>query len=478
MKLGNNINKGIKEAFSEHTVPLRDAQWERIQKELNAPSKKKPFIFWPFVLIGIVVSAGILMQYLNRDTKIAAEVQSLQLATPKVELTEPGLQSKSEVNDAIVSAKEDESEKLESSIPTNTHASAAEQVESNQKSPISRNSKKENQIEKISETHSIANNEAIKVKSETTLGQDSKGIVQTVKQEEPLTQMGPEQVYEAANLKYKWPLNELSTSPLLISEVEKVKAPLPIDSSFYMIHTKPRSWDLFALGFSTGVSTVSTQVEGISNEQKLHKDTRYLFEQSTKNQQTRFFNLTFDYLFLARFGIGLSTGLQYRSISSAVDISYRLNQIPLRMPNGDIFTYYTAPDSMSPLIKVSNKTALRYINVPIKLTYTFNIRRIHEIQISGGTNFAILAGSKGNTFSLNDASTQPMGNMISNLFNAGYTGGLMYSRPIMRRAPLDHWYLGCALQYQKNRQDYNMDYGILRSNVVAYNIAFNLRYKF
>jgi hypothetical protein len=478
MKLGNNINKGIKEAFSGHTVPLRDAQWERIQKELNAPSKKKPFIFWPFILIGVLVSAGILIQYVNRDAKIAVDEQLAQVDVSKLEITEPQIQNRSEEENTDSTLKENEVQKTESNESSNTVANDAKQSRSNHKSPINKKSKKENQIEKYSEPHSIINSEVIEAKSETTLGQGSIGIVQMVKQEESLTQIGPEQVYEAANLKYKWPLSELSTLPLMVSEVEKVKAPLPIDSSFYKVKEKPRRKNLFALGFATGVSTVSTKIEGISNEQKLHKDTRNLFEQSTQNQQTQFLNLTFDYLFFARFGIGLSTGLQYRSISSAVDISYRLNQIPLRMPNGDILTYYTAPDSMSPLIKVNNKTALRYINIPIKLTYTFNIKRIHEIQLSGGTNFAILAGSKGNTFSLNDASTQPVGNMISNLFNAGYTGGIQYSRPIMRKAPLDHWYLGCAFQYQKNRQDYNMDYGILRSNVLAYNIAFNLRYKF
>ena len=161
------------------------------------------------------------------------------------------------------------------------------------------------------------------------------------------------------------------------------------------------------------------------------------------------------------------------NIASNIQMDYRLNQIPFRMPNGDILTYITLADSLSPVIKVNNETALRYINIPVKIAYAFYIKGIHEIQLSAGTNLSLLAGSKGNTFSLNEAKTQPVGNMISNIFNAGYTGGIQYSRPIIK-----HWHLGCGMLIQRNRQDYNMDYGILKSKLALNNLNLTLKYKF
>jgi hypothetical protein len=230
----------------------------------------------------------------------------------------------------------------------------------------------------------------------------------------------------------------------------------------------------FAIGFSSGFSPVRTSVSKVSNGSKLHKDTRGLFDQMNDNQRSTFINIGFDYMLLPKLSLGFSSGLQCREISNTIDLTYKLNEIPFREKNGDIQFYIHVPDSQRPpVISVRSQMTFRFVNVPFRLSYGYVFKGSNELQFSGGLNLSMLAGVKGNTFSVNEVSIKPVSETIEGFFNVGYTGGLMYSRKIYK-----NWWLGIETQFQRNHLKYDTGYGTLKSKTDIYNFNFNLKYRF
>ena len=315
MKLRNNINKAIKEALSEHSVPLREPQWDRIAADLQAPKKKKPFVFWTLLLLCLVLISGICAFFINKRAGLdQAELVSQTEVTHSPRLVDEQKleQAKSELSEAQKTKDLEQVQPLAASQrpPSKTDGNRNRvarngKVKNSQSTDLSFTQKKADEDLKQAPVNlgEKMNTKPNLMDLPSTANQASGNIDdQRFKLIEPNLELG--------NLNFQWPLTLFSEAPWQIEFIEKVsqpevKTPETLRPKTNVKVAKPR----FAIGLSSGYSSVSTHIESISNEQKLHKDTRKIFEQTNSNQQSSFFNLSFDYLLFSKIGIGFSTGI-------------------------------------------------------------------------------------------------------------------------------------------------------------------------
>ena len=148
----------------------------------------------------------------------------------------------------------------------------------------------------------------------------------------------------------------------------------------------------YAFSLSGGFSKMDVKVSGVENNNKMHKDTRMIFEQSNQNLKTTFINFGFDLLVFPRINIGLNTGIQYVKVETPVNINYQLTEIPWRDQEGNITHYIDRP----PIDLSSNSTNYTtYINVPLRINFSLPLNPTNEILLTAGANLSTLAAVKG-----------------------------------------------------------------------------------
>ncbi len=230
----------------------------------------------------------------------------------------------------------------------------------------------------------------------------------------------------------------------------------------------------FAIGFSTGVGTTNIKVNGITNSNKIHRDAESLFDLTNANSRGQHFNFNFEWYPIQKFAIGFAAGLQYRNIVQTFDFSYKLNQLPFRDVNENILGYIFVPDSADPLVfHVQGRNELNYVNVPIRVMYTLPINAKNDLIFSGGVNASFMTKANGQTFSINTTQLTNLNGLYKNKFNVGLSLGLQYSYNVYKK-----WWLGTEFQFQQNKYNYSLDYGVLRSKIKITNYNLAVRYKF
>lgn len=476
MKSSNRLNKALKEALDGKPAPLREAQWERLQAELGEKKEKRGFLPWFFLLMPMLLIAAGIAYYALTDHKTpqTGMQENNGPRTPQVKSNDSVLKPESVQEPVNTSAETSESSERKKPVNKAEHTlPEAEQTNASHSAgagpSLSEPASATGSGEKMAGSTEAS---GAAVQPDPALNQDpQKKAIETERKPSERPFMLSDLQMRASTLALPDPMAIPGDSSRPQETVEanpktKVAALKPLKPKMPAA-SRPR----FALGLAGGFAFVNTSVSGLTNEQKLHKDTRSVFEQSTERQRSGFLNLNFDWRFFHSLNFGLSTGLQYRVIGNKMDVAYTLREVPMRGLNGDIVFYFNIGDSL--IIKAKNSTAFRFVNVPVKLSYAFMAGARTELQLSGGPNFSLLAGSSGYTISLNEGSTRPVGEMVSQLFDVGYTAGLMASRQIYKQ-----WWLGLETQFQRNHLNYDLGYGILKSKMDTYNLSVNLRYRF
>lgn len=481
MKSSNKLNKALKDALDNNPMPLHESQWERLQKDLGKDERKPKFLYWFLIVIPMIMVLGF-GYYLGRESKSDSTKSELAIVNTTVGNATKSNSNENDLNtpnqaNTIVEQNPNSSNTSKNNSTNTTQNISANNNSNTAESNTNNTSSNQNNSNTFSESPESNSNEN-QVNTQNSSNENlnsSTDIIANGENEVNIQDMeSPIQVYSMMNYpkkkEFKW--NNKDDDPIKFSFVD-YKESFKKSSKDKKITDDPER-TFFALGFASGFSLVSTEVSGISNSEKLHKDTRSLFEQSTENQHSYYLNVNFEWLPFKNFNFGLNTGIQYIEVSNDMDIKYKLNQIPFRMPNGDISFYIPISDSMNPpTIQVKNRATYRFVNVPLKIGYTFPLGSKQEIGLSGGINMSFLAGTKGNTFSLNEASVQPIKEIITNVFNVGYMGSVMYSRQVYKQ-----WWIGAEYQFQRNNLKYDMDYGILSSKLKVNAINLNFRFKF
>ncbi len=471
MKSGNKLNKALKDALDGNPAPLNESQWARIESELSG-KRRKPFGFWLLLLVPMLMALGI--AYYSGLNKGREEVGSVQGNS-----NSPEQLIQSNTSDKTGRETKNGNPEQELNIADGKLNPAIQADKTPGNKPGS-NETADSKSGSEPEPDFAANEESGQDKFKSGNLNDA--------EEEPNNANSPEVADPMAGVPDLYPgvysaISQPGLKAVIIEteQLQKVNADTRESNELLRKtlagkdkpHIDPPA-KRFAIGFASGFSIVNTEVTALTNEKKLHKDTRSLFEQSTRNQNSMFANVIFEWMPFKAFTLGIHSGIQYRSVSNRMDIDYKLNQIPFRDMEGNISFYVPIHDTLNPpTISVRNNTSFRFVNIPLCLNYSFMQGVRNEFRLSAGLNFSLLAGSSGNTFSLNEAGVRPVGEMISNIFDMGYTGGLMYSRNIYRQI-----WLGTEIQMQNNHLNYDMDYGILKSRLRAYNINLNIRYKF
>lgn len=230
----------------------------------------------------------------------------------------------------------------------------------------------------------------------------------------------------------------------------------------------------FAIGFSTGLGTTNFKVNNISNASKVHKDAESLFNQSNANSKTMHLNFNLEWYPLQSAKLGFAAGFQYRSITQNMNINYKYNQIAFRDTTDNILGYIFIPDSSKPVIyHVQGVNKLNYFNIPLRVIYAMPINNKNEILFSGGMNLSFLTKANGESFSVNTAEFSKLSALYKNKVNIGWTLGVQYSYNVYRQ-----WWLGVETQFQQNRYNYFVDYGLIRSRIKITNYNMAVRYKF
>lgn len=473
MKSGNKLNKALKDALDGNPAPLNESQWARIESELSG-KRRKPFVFWLLLLIPMLTALGI--AYYSGLNKGRQEITSVTVNSNSV-----GTDQESKISDNAISQNNAGNQEAEPDKSTNKSNPAIQEADKSEKDNVASQHSNNN---KYQETVGGGNQLLSGEPDKTPGGRNTDSGIKTGTApahrpvvDDPMA--GSPDLYPGVYSVIANPaIKAIAVVPEVQNEVESDTK--ESSDSLRKRLTGKEDEDIkpkrkrFAIGFASGLSFVSTDIAAVTNEKKLHKDTRSLFEQSTRNQHSSFANVIFEWMPFKALTLGIHSGIQYRSVSNRMDIDYKLNQIPMRDMEGNISFYIPIHDTMNPpTISVRNTTAFRFVNIPLCLNYGFMAGKRDEIKVMAGLNFSLLAGSSGNTFSLNEAGVRPVGEMISNIFDMGYTGGLMYSRNVY-----GNFWLGTEMQMQNNRLDYDMDYGILKSRIRSYNLNLNLRYKF
>lgn len=488
MKSSNKLNKALKDALDNNPMPLHESQWERLQKDLGKDEKKPKFLYWFFVLIPMIMVLGI-GYYLGRESNSDSTKSELAIVN-----TNNGNASESNSNemelDTHIQSNANAEQNPNSSSESNSNSTNTIQNKpansnntTSESNTINTNSNQNNSSN--SSESNVANTNDKDVSTQNSLNGTQNTTNGTQNSSSDIVANGENVIINQENelpihvfsvLSYprkkdfKW--NSKDEDPLKLSFFENKEGSKKTSKGKKNSIDPERTF--FALGFATGFSLVSTEVSGISNSEKIHKDTRKLFEQSTENQHSYYLNVNFEWTPFKSLNFGLNTGIQYIEVSNDMDIKYKLNQIPVRLPNGDISFYIPISDTMNPpTIQVKNRATYRFVNVPFKIGYTFPLGSRQEIGLSGGINMSFLAGTRGNTFSLNEASVQPIRESIANIFNVGYMGSVIYSRQVYKQ-----WWIGAEYQFQRNNLKYDMDYGILNSKLKVNAINLNFRFKF
>ncbi len=529
MNSNDNLQRALKKAFEDHKEPLREAQWDRLNAELEKEPRKKRFLPWFFISFAILLMAVAIGFWFGKNTNTTASshennqsVVAKSLATAEDTLIHNGqLNTTNQFSD---------SNTLSNSNTSNNALANKVSSQASTPSGLIGNNKPELGAEKSvpSNGKDIKNNKPTKA-SIDILGESGTGnlntsnaggtkpVVEKVNEKgsEKVTSVQPDKGSNTmgSNGDNAKPNTQLANtandsdakngetkigSP--IHEKPKVKVNM-IDTNVNAVwiasidsanQTKEDSLNKkggkkggknngatsqisrFAVGFSTGFGSAVFKVKGFTNASTIHKDAEYLFNQSNANSKANHVNFNFEWFPFQKFGLGFSSGFQYRSISQTINMNYKFNEVPFRDTNSNIVGYVFIPDSSKPMVyHLQSVNKLNYINIPLRLMMTIPINPKNEFLVSAGLNLSFMAKAKGQDFSVNTTEFRSLKSFYQNKVNLGWTIGMQYSYNIYQK-----WWLGAEAQYQQNQYKYFVDYGVIKSKIKITNYNICVRYKF
>lgn len=529
MKQNNRLNKALHEALRDHPEPLHEAQWERLRADLDRDKKRK--FPWFFLLTGAVLLASISTYILINTSSVPDHQLSVQSNT-----TESGSQNATQSNpdsteqigssqqSPASGAQNSDNSKSTAPVSGNGHAGNGSGVISNPNNqpnkPIQSNSNpsQSNSNSSHSNQHGgsgsspvnasgnpditadlpaknpITNNptqnrEPLDKKShgkensndQTDSANDSRKITDNTNPDLPKTMQGksvePGSVdsHKPADDTQSGDSSKIKTNSTADAQTDDKKG----DKS--NVNKNPGKSpgnggnddkpSRMVFGFTGGISLATTKIVDLTNQKYFHKDTKKVFEENNQHQTSTFFNFSFEYK-LKNFGLRFNSGLQYRSIYNSVNYDYRLNEVPWRNADNSIDTYFRVPDSSAMSFKINSKQALRFITIPLQLSYGFKLSEKYEMILNAGLNLSALVGAKGNALDLVNYETTSVSSMIKQKFTFGYTGGLQISRQLY-----NNWWLGLEANLGTINLAYNLGYGDLKSRIFNRSLSFQLRYK-
>lgn len=490
MKPNNKLNQALKDALFEHPEPLHDGQWERLRAELEE-KKKRRFLPWFFLFAGVLLCAGLVYLYINGDgNKIAIQEQManhqtnshtsdstiISNTTNELPLPESATASTNEGDPTVKSGK------MASQPRRNTHTSP-----SNSYATTVQQSIDDGHGPSLKEDYSGSKKDLIETVNHETpggmLATGDKG--QSVKTNEEGNNNNKTINSDSGKNSSKDPAlktilvadgnttkNQLKKDDLTSTGAESNK-----DTTKKSDTTKGPGEDKkkvkWVFGLNAGYAVVNSVVTGLTNEEQLHKDSRNIFKMGNDKQSAMFYNFNVEYRFSQKIGLRMNTGLNYRLLNNNVDFTYKLSQVPVRLPDNTILTYITIPDTSNPLIfRLRENQSYSFLSIPLYLNYSLPINAQSELILGGGVNISALIGSTGSAFSLNEMSYKKSGDMIKHPFNLGMSLSLGYSRRLF-----GNWWLGADFGMQSMGLKYDLGYGDLKSRMNSRSFGLNIRYK-
>lgn len=430
----DNLQRVLQEAFENHTEILREAQWERLE---GAMVKKKKRRFFPFFILFSVIcfTAGV--------TYFLTVKFGLK-NTPEAPL--------------IASSKKDAAQAIPFVPEQNT--------------PGSDKSSQKNYLKQEPTFAGLSGQIFTPMMVPSTEPEIAPPTPELL---EP-TQTPTEETFESveenpANSTAKENIFEEAKTTELIAAEENKKVEKEIE-------TKTQKVSKFSFSLSGGLSKMNVKVTGIESPEKLHKDTRNLFEQSNQTLKSEFVSLGFDINAFPKMRLGFSTGLQFLRVANPVQIDYRLTEVPLWDSRHTSIQGYVTKSPQDALYFYANSTHYKtYIILPLRLNYSMPLNSKNEIGLSAGVNICGLASAKGKTLILNGGDNSDPGIVDLNRkmyrkFDAGFNAGIQYSHQVKNA-----WWAGIESIWQSNASKYNTGDGALRNKLQGYNLNFLLKYK-
>lgn len=450
MNTKNNLHYALNKAFENHEESLNEAQWVRLE---GAITKKKKRRFFPFLYIFMLVcsTAGITyfvtLNYGLKQNHISIISQPENLNSEN--------NSSLKNNDAQLIAPE-------SSLSlTATQQSFA-------KPKNTKNFKSELPLIKEGEGITLPNSpEIIMSEKQSDIAPLPENDIALLSKENDLE-------YPVKDNKFEEPI--IPEGPKDLSEMELLKKNDTIYSNIndgkYDVKLPPSR---IAFSLAGGYSKMNVKISEMENGNKLHKDTRQLFEQSNQNPKTTFINFGFDLSVFPKLHIGLNTGFQYLRIATPVSINYRLTEVPWRNEDG-VISYYI--DAIHPIdLNTTTTNYTTYFNIPLRINYGIPLNSKNEILFTGGFNLSTLAAAKGKSVILNTEKNEspevkPLNRGMYRSVNLGFAGGFQYNTQLKNR-----WWIGLENIWQSTPMKYKVGFGSIKNKLEGYNLNLLIKYK-
>jgi len=443
MSTKNNLQDALKNAFENHEVPLKEAQWERLEGVLLSNKPKRILFPFMFTFFLVCITAGLTyfltLNYGMKSQESISESRNQSPSSPSLPDQNTNTSNSASNETTLLLNKTD----LKNSKVAFSNSGLFTKVINSS-------------IDKIT-----------KVINSVTLDSD--------KNESELEKDIPN-------------TNEETEAPILFSEesIEPIQETIQekeIDLVFdandsandknddnpLLMPYKPFS--KFVLSFSAGYSNMNHKITEIENNQNLHKDSRMLFDQSNQNPNIFFINFGIDYNLFPGLNIGLNSGIQYLQINNPVNIKYKLNEIPLR-DQDKIVGYIPLPDDQIKELNSNTTNTTTYINVPLRFNYTLPINIKNEVLLTGGANFSTIVSAKGKTIDVNDGEVKSLEKSRYNKLSTGFLGGVQYSHNLKNA-----WWLGTEAQWLSNKMNFVTGSGRINSKFQGYRVNLIIKYK-
>lgn len=471
MKSNNKLNTALKDALYEHHEPLHDGQWERLRAELEE-KKKRRFLPWFFVGAGLLLLSAVFSYYLiskpsaqtaisDTTTQTNSHASVPSQATPQVDSnaeslakTEPSIDN--DFN-TVKGAKGSESYKSQAPSGSKIIKNGSSKSSAGMDLPESTEPNKWGSVIPPIQLSDI--NDGLKKAIEMPqMGKwENENPIENQSTQEGKTEDNKPETVKPDN----------STASQTNKDTTVKKTNKDDDS------TKKTEKVRFIIGGSAGIAGVRSEIKGLSNEERLHKDSKNVFKMSNENQSAMFVNLNFEFKLSQRVGLRFNTGLHYKRINNQVNFTYKLREIPIRLPDNTILSYITVSDTSNPLIiNVRESQTYSFLSLPLLVNYSLPINKNSELLMGAGVNLSALVGSTGSSFSLNELSYKQAGDMIQNPLSFGLNASLGYSRRLYGK-----WWLSAEAGLQTMNLRYDLGSGELRSRMISQSLALNLRYK-
>ena len=443
MNSKSNLQNALKNAFENHEVPLRESQWHRLEGVLvNTKPKWRIFPFFiAFLLVGIT---SIATYFLTLKFSIAPISVANETSIP----LEDGASSEASIPKRRIQPF------VNSQIVNSNHRNT--QYSANQ---ISKQKKLLLKQGDYNSKQKVIPNNSNPSDPIQLLADNSKSSDNTTTEDPEISK------------------DDVNTNSLENSELEPEKEqtdpskPLddPREKEKELKQNKPSR---MVVSVSAGYSKMNTKIIDIENEDKLHKDTRSLFEQSNKDSKSFFFNLGMDYSLLPGLNLGLNTGIQYLRINTPVNVNYRITEVPFYNIDGTILGYYNADSANAIELKTSSENISNFVNIPLRLNYTIPLNFKNEILLTAGANFMAIVGATGKDVALNESQVKPLSKKTYSQFSTGFLGGVQYSHQLK-----DPWWLGVETQWSSNKLSFKTGPGSINTHLNGYRLNLILKYK-